>query len=206
MRVGPLEPVKHEEALILFQDLWASKDQIKVHAPGDEIPQLAQASSTQEWAKTALEMFERGNYRQAIFCYTRAHLPHERDVSEAYYLREEAQTLLDYEKAGQAFERVALYTPHPEEQTKYYRLGADCLARAKAFSSAAKLYYVAQEFELSLQYYRQARSYKDVIRLLREHLASIKGETANSARDEAACHYLRDLNLRYVIIPFGVDG
>ena len=177
-----------------MQDIWKSRDQIKVHQSGDMIPRLDSSSTPDAWAKTGRDLFERKKYRHAMSCFERADLTRERDIAEAFYLRENAQKPKDYVRASAAFETVA--NGSLADRVSYLCSAAKCLIQADRYLSAAKLYYSAEQYDDSIRCYLKKNAFDDIVHIL--HQGSVSGNLAEQAREKAKLHYLHNGRSEYV--------
>ena len=73
------------------QLLWADRGLIDIHPQGEPVPKLAVSSGKEEWAKAARNLFRKRQYSEAMHGFERAGLHHERQVSLAYLLRDQAR-------------------------------------------------------------------------------------------------------------------
>ena len=110
--------------LTCFQTYWMAHGLVQHYTPGSEaeLPQLAVASTPEEWGETARTLFDNKRYFQAMHAYDRAEMSREKSVSYAYYLRE------------QAYATPAAKTGGPNDPRRLAFIAA-----AEAFSSSARV-------------------------------------------------------------------
>lgn len=147
-------------------------------------------------------MFDAKNYREAVFCFERAHLHHERDIAKAWHLSDEAKTSWDYCKAGDAFESVARNSTSNTDKDTNLLLSVDCFLRGGSYLNAARLCFEIGKTELSVTYYLKATAFDDVHRILVEK-HPISEKLRLSARESVVSYYLglKDWTRRLRYLP-----
>lgn len=171
--------------------------------PGDVLPQLATSSTAEEWAKTARALFDNRRYTQAIHCYERAGMYRERNIAQAYHLRERARavSLLDstrpsaFTTAARAFAHAAVASGTPPETRAYYRIAAECFSEAGDYRRAAQSYFSAEEFTRSAQCYRKANMFDKAVEVIKSHRDKIKQDDAEAILSIAKLYYFREHRL-----------
>ena len=119
-------------------------------------------------------LFARGNFQQAVICFTRAKLPLFRDISQCYYLREQAR-LLEARKArrkafleaGHQFSRCGI-GEHDQSQGCYLRAG-ECYAEAGKDMEASDAFCKAKEFTKGAQFARKAANFDRALEIVQSH-------------------------------------
>ena len=169
----------------------------------DDAPRLATKSTPEEWAETAENLFDHGRYSQAARCYDRAGMPRERDVAEAYYLREHASAFppdrrftdsprtVAFVEAAQAFLRCAKESTIQNEILAYNRIAAECFKEIRHYHEAARAYRAAEEYTRSAKLYRKAGSFDDAVEVVQTYRRNIVPADAKSIIDVAKIHYLK---------------
>ncbi|CAL1697343.1 unnamed protein product [Somion occarium] len=186
-----------------MRELWLHKDQIQMRKPGDVLPQLATSSTAEEWAKTARALFDNRRYTQAIHCYERAGMYRERNIAQAYHLRERARavSLLDstrpsaFTTAARAFAHAAVASGTRPETRAYYRIAAECFSEAGDYRRAAQSYFSAEEFTRSAQCYRKANMFDKAVEVIKSHRDKIKQDDAEAILSIAKLYYFREHRL-----------
>ena len=187
------------------QIVWTHKDQIQNCTPGTDVPRLAMSSTAEDWAKTALSLFNNRRYMQAMHCYERAGLAREKAVAYAYYLREVARSTsvtrgdttaqaVAFIAAAEAF--IASAKDAVMETKAYYRIAAECYVHAGDDHKAARAYVAATEYTLAAQHYRKAGMFDEAVDLISRHGDCIDGPTLESVRNVARLFYFTRSDFR----------
>ncbi|KAF7367491.1 UvrD-like helicase ATP-binding domain-containing protein [Mycena sanguinolenta] len=113
--------------------LWTSKNQVENCVLGKDTPRFAISSTPEEWAERGRKLFDHRQFSQARLSYTRAYMPHEAAIAEAYHLREEAR---DMKSTGECFENAEDVV----QAITAYRL-------ARSFGRVAELYRQLGKFD-----------------------------------------------------------
>ncbi|OSX68102.1 hypothetical protein POSPLADRAFT_1165650 [Postia placenta MAD-698-R-SB12] len=189
-----------------MQVYWASKNQIQICTPGSDVPRLAVSSTPEEWAKTALTLFNKKRYSQAMHCYERAQMHRERAITYAYYLRERARStpanLRDnspsreaaFKAAADAFWDSAKSTVL--EKRAYFRISAGCYAESGNNTKAAEAYIQAAEYTLAAQYYRKEGMFDEAVNVIESHRQEMDHTIADSIYNISRLEYLRARKLK----------
>ncbi|TBU42438.1 hypothetical protein BD309DRAFT_866309 [Dichomitus squalens] len=194
--------------------VWTQKDQIQNCTPGTDVPRLAMSSTAEDWAKTALSLFNNRRYMQAMHCYERAGLSRERAVAYAYYLRELARTrpisrggassrVSAFLAAAHAF--VASAQKAVTEKSAYYRIAAQCYVDAGSDYEAAWAYAQATEYTLAAQYYRKAGKFEEAVEIIKTHKDRMQPEVVESIVDVSKLYFLREKQIRKAMELFESD-
>lgn len=171
------------------------------------MPQLAMSSTAEDWAKTALSLFNNRRYMQAMHCYERAGLLRERAVAHAYYLREVARstrvTRGDTTAQADAFTLAAkAFLESAEaavtEKRAYYRIAAECYAHAGNDYKAGQAYSSATEYTLSAQHFRKAGKFEEAVDVVKAHRDKVTATVAESIVEVSRLYFLREKQLKYV--------
>ncbi|KAF9818499.1 hypothetical protein IEO21_02737 [Rhodonia placenta] len=189
-----------------MQILWASKNQIQICTPGSDVPRLAVSSTPEEWAETALELFNNKRYAQAMHCYERAQMHREEAVAYAYYLREQARstpvTIRDNSSSREAAFRAAAdaFWNSAEstalEKRAYFRVSAGCYAESGDNTKAAEAYIQAAEYTLAAQYYRKEGMFDEAVNVIKSHRQEMDHTIADSIYDISRLEFLRARKLK----------
>ena len=174
-------------------------DQIATWKPGQPVPRLTTQSSRDEWAATAKELFENKKFSQAVFAFERAGLSRQRDVAQAYHLRELArqqstsgsQQVEAFREAARAFCSAAEATNKTREAKVYFRICAECYVRAGDHDNAGKFYERASEYTLSAKNYRVGGCFDDAVRLAKTHEQEIEPSVRENVVEISKLYYLK---------------
>ena len=168
---------------------------------------LAMSSTAEDWAKTALSLFNNRRYLQAMHCYERAGLAREKAVAHAYYLRELARTTpvtrgdtaaqaAAFVVAAEAF--IASARDAVTEKRAYYRIAAECYAHCGDDYKAAQAYSSATEYTLAAQHFRKAGKFEDAVNVVKLHKDKVNATVAQSIMDVSRLYFLREKQITYV--------
>lgn len=184
------------------------KDQIQNCTPGSDVPQLAMSSTPEEWAKTALALFNNRRYSQAMHCYERASMPREKAVAHAYFLREQARSTSVNAQEHGSYREAAFRTAADAfyecaesaviEKKSYFRISAECYSLSGDDGLAAAAYVRASEYTLAAQHYRKGAMFDEAVDLIRSHRDVVDTTIAESIIDVSRLEYLRERKLKYV--------
>lgn len=167
---------------------------------------MATASAPQEWAEAAHTFFKSKRWLPATEAYERSGLLRERDIAEAYYLRDQARLVaagsrsgdrarkLAFKKAGDAFRKSgdqASMGWAATERLSYFRVAAECYCQAEEYSRAARAYSLAQDFAMAAMTYRKAGLFDEAMAIIRGHARSIDPDVVKAITDVACLEYLR---------------
>lgn len=145
---------------------------------------------------------------QAVYAYQRAGLVRERDVAEAYSLREQArqqsigsdgdntERICAFRRAAAAFASAAEAAAKPKEATAYYRICAQCYAESGNSALAGQFYERAREYTLSAQHYRDGGSFDDAVRLTKSYEQQIEPAIVEKIVGISKLYYLQKGHLR----------
>ncbi|KAI0757678.1 hypothetical protein C8Q80DRAFT_1134850 [Daedaleopsis nitida] len=194
--------------------VWTSKDQIQNCTPGTDVPQLAMSSTAEDWAKTALSLFNNRRYMQAMHCYERAGLDRERAVAHAYYLREVARSThvargdtaaqaVAFTLAAQAFLESA--EAAVTEKRAYYRIAAECYVHAGDDYKAGQAYSLATEYTLAAQHFRKAGKFEEAVNVVKAHRDKVTATVAESIVEVSRLFFLREKQLKKARELFDTD-
>ncbi|KAI0696497.1 hypothetical protein C8T65DRAFT_583394 [Cerioporus squamosus] len=185
-----------------MRTLWDRKGLVESCTPGSDIPQLAMSSSPEEWAATALSLFNSKRYAQAMHCYERAGLPREKAVAYAYTLREQALAAPENPRGG-SLSRADAYALAAEaflasahdavaEKSVYYRIAAECFVSNDDHVKAADAYYAASKYDLAAQHYRQAGKFDSAVEVIRSHKAEMDEAVVETVTEVSKLYFLRE--------------
>lgn len=167
------------------------------------------SSTTEDWAKMALELFNNRRYMQATHCYERAGLAREKAVAHAYHLREVARSTAVTKSAAAA--RAIAYITAAEafcvsaqeavtEKRAYYRIAAECYVQSGDDYKGAQAYVNATEYTLAASHFRKAGKFDDAVEIIMIHREQVAEDVAEKITDVSRLYYLREKNLRFVQI------
>ncbi|KAJ3552328.1 hypothetical protein NM688_g4205 [Phlebia brevispora] len=187
---------------IPMQRLWADRNQISVVDQMD-MSHFATSSSKEDWAKAALEFFEKKLFIHAQQAYTIADQPHKASVAAAYGLRESAEVLplgvgkkahlrsAAFRKAADAFLQLA-----PSEEADkarksrlYYHHAAECLEHVPDKVQAAMAYSCAGNHTKAALLYKETANFDEAVDEVSSHEGDILPATTKSVRYTAGLWY-----------------
>ncbi|KZV61209.1 hypothetical protein PENSPDRAFT_693623 [Peniophora sp. CONT] len=174
--------VDRSERGVPMRTYWMAHNLVQHYTPGSdtELPQLAVASTPEEWGKTARTLFDNKRYFQAMHAYDRAEMPRERAASYAYYLREQAHSTLASKVSGSSDPRRLAYIAAAEafvnsaqvaqrERREYYRIAATLYVAVDDHAKAGDAYSEARMFTEAAQSYRKAGLFDKTVDVLLAH-------------------------------------
>ncbi|KAK7688198.1 hypothetical protein QCA50_008568 [Cerrena zonata] len=182
-----------------MRDIWFSRAQIEICTPNDPIPQLAVSSAQAEWAEKGHSLFKNGTYRQAVHCFERAGMEHERNVAYAYSLQQEAFLLPEisltraetFRKAADLFIQCAMSETVPDETRAYYGQAGRCLTESGDHSRAGDIFLAAEKYTASAQAYRKADMFDTAVHVVHNHEDAVDSGVASSIVAVAKLHYFK---------------
>ncbi|KAH9919767.1 uncharacterized protein BXZ73DRAFT_104875 [Epithele typhae] len=194
--------------------VWSSRNQIQSCTPGSDVPKLAMSSTPEDWAKTALSLFNNRRYMQAMHCYERAGLTREKAVAHAYHLRELARSTpvtrgestakaAAFVKAADAF--VSSATAAVTEKKAYYRIAGECFVAGGDDVKAAQAYRSAEEYTLAAQHFRRAGKFDDAIDVIQSHKGLVAAAVADSILGVSKLYFLREKQIKKARALFETD-
>jgi tetratricopeptide (TPR) repeat protein len=161
------------------------------------------SSSEAEWAKSGRLLFNKRLYDQAMFCFEKADLLVERDISAAYQARKEARLLLaksvDRQNRRAAFASTAkdfmdcatLSRGRPKQQISCYLRAAECFLQAEDFKSAAQAFFSVNEFDLAAKNFRRAGCFAEAVEVVKKCRDKMQKSLADEIIGVARLEYLR---------------
>ena len=144
-----------------------------------------------------------------MHCFERANLPREMAVANAYYLREQARSLLGsspqrngpclkaFIKAAEAFLDCA--SSASKETRTYFSVAADCFERGDDIKRAAKANLDAENFTRAAQLYRKVGMFDEAVQIVKDHKEKMEAHIADSIVDIARLYYFKEHELEYVL-------
>lgn len=185
------------------QLLWADRGLIDIHPQGEPVPKLAVSSGKEEWAKAARNLFRKRQYSEAMHGFERAGLHHERQVSLAYLLRDQARATpanprvgisqaVAFSEAAKAFIEAAAEAEDGSEQRTYYRIAGECYTRTGDDRKAGCAFRSAQEYALAAQHFRRAGSFDEAVQVVKEHEDDIPAEISQRIIEVSKLQYIRE--------------
>ncbi|KAH9971205.1 hypothetical protein BGW80DRAFT_1322645 [Lactifluus volemus] len=160
---------------------WSSENLVQSCTPGTDVPQLAVSSSPEEWAKMARTLFSHKRYYQAMHSYERAGKTREKNVANAYHLREQARGIPvrnrpgdderrnAYTKVAEAFLASGQEATITRERNEYYRIAAESFLVLEDHARAAQAFEKASKFTEAAQHYRHAGMFDETVSVIRNH-------------------------------------
>ncbi|CAE6535633.1 unnamed protein product [Rhizoctonia solani] len=165
---------------------WQQKGLITLCGPEDKMPQLSVSSSEADWAKSGRLLFNKGLYPQAMFCFEKAGLLVERDISGAYQARKDARLLLvksaDRQRRRSAFKNAAndflgcAFLSRGRQQISCYLRAAECYIQAEEWKLAAESYLSAENFDLSARNFRRAGCFDEAVQVVKQYRHRLKNQ------------------------------
>ncbi|KAF9493953.1 hypothetical protein BDN71DRAFT_1027051 [Pleurotus eryngii] len=191
---------------------WMSNNLIQNCTPED-VPRLAVKSTKTEWANQGRSLFDNRRYYQAKHCYTRAEMPREAAVADAYFLRDQARKVPSYSTikseilvfetayrlAAERFQGCALDPPNPRNRRQYFLNAADCFEIGGDYFRAAECYDHAEEFTKSCRLYRKAGKFVHAVDIINSHKGQMDMDVAESIMDVARLFYFTKHDLNCVL-------
>jgi outer membrane protein assembly factor BamD (BamD/ComL family) len=126
-------------------------------------------------------------------------MPREMAISNAYLLRETARNVLGGSKtqgseralafasAADAFVQCA-ENEKGEEQATYFRVAAECYAKAEDHLKAGQAFYAASEYTLSARHYRKGNYFDEAVSVVQKH--PVEATFATTLIDIAKFYYI----------------
>lgn len=158
-----------------------------------------EASTSDEWAKTGRLLFSNKRYPQAIHCFERAGLEHERSIANAYHLRQLARNV-PRSKGDEARKKAFLAAARafflcaqsisPVQKNKYFHIAAECFREAQANDLAAKSYRHAEDFTNAARYFRKAHMFDDAVEIILSKRELVESSVADSIIGASRLHYV----------------
>ncbi|TCD65379.1 hypothetical protein EIP91_002743 [Steccherinum ochraceum] len=190
-----------------LRDIWDSHNLIHIPARGDPVPQLASASTAEEWVTSAHQLFEQQNYEEAARAFNRAGRPHARDVAVAFQLREAASALPPpsngrasehartqaFLSAARAFDACANTELIEAMARGYFTHAGDCYVLGGDPANAADAYLAACRYTEAAQSYRKAGLFSKAVRVVQT--CAVSEKTADAILTVAKIHYISSNNL-----------
>ncbi|KDQ30332.1 hypothetical protein PLEOSDRAFT_155016 [Pleurotus ostreatus PC15] len=191
---------------------WTSNNLIQNCTPED-VPHLAVKSTKTEWANQGRSLFDNRRYYQAKHCYTRAEMPREAAVADAYFLRDQARKVRSrstikseilafesaYRLAAERFQGCALDPPNPRNRRQYFVNAADCFEIGGDYFRAAECYEHVEEFTKSCRLYRKAGKFVQAVDIINSHKGQMDTDVAESIMDVARLFYFTKHDLNCVL-------
>lgn len=146
-------------------------------------------------------LFKSKRWQQAMESYERAGLLRERDVAEAYSLRDQARLISadsrsgdqarksTFVKAAKAFWKSGEHAG--AERLSYFRVAAECYTQAEEYREGARAYFLAQDFTMAAATYRKAGLFDEAIAVIKGHADSMDPGVVRAVTDVARLEYLR---------------
>ncbi|CAE6534820.1 unnamed protein product [Rhizoctonia solani] len=181
---------------------WKEKGLITLCGPDDPMPQLSASSSEADWAKSGRLLFNKALYPQAMFCFEKAGLLVERDITGAYQARKDARLLLaksaDRQTRRDAFKKAAndflgcAFLSKGKQQISCYLRAAECYIQAEEWKLAAESYLSAEEFDLSARNFRRAGCFENAVQIVKKYRDRLKSrELVDEILSIARLEFLR---------------
>ncbi|KAL4268195.1 UvrD-like helicase ATP-binding domain-containing protein [Pleurotus pulmonarius] len=191
---------------------WTSNSLIQNCTPED-VPRLAVKSTKTEWANQGRSLFDNRRYYQAKHCYTRAEMPREAAVADAYFLRDQARKAPShsaikseilafetaYRLAAERFQGCALDPPNPKNRRQYFLNAADCFEIGGDYFRAAECYAHVEEFTKSCRLYRKAGKFVQAVDTIKAHKEEMDTDVAETIMDVARLFYFTKHDLNCVL-------
>ena len=138
--------------------------------------------------------------------FRRAGLWQEKQVSYAFFLREQADSMpvgqrgaaasrnVAYIKAAEAF-LESIPRAQDAEKKSYSRNAAQCFENGGDLARAGQAYLDAEQYELSAQLFRKAGMFDEAVDVISKHQHQMQGDVAQSIMDVSKIHFLRENKL-----------
>ncbi|ORY76949.1 hypothetical protein BCR35DRAFT_332754 [Leucosporidium creatinivorum] len=191
---------------------------IKTIRPGESLPILAAASSSEAWLKQGRAMYSRRLYRQAAQCFRKAGAKLEESIANAYEERRKAKAA--FRLAGRPtaavvalFARVAtlfracarLAGESSSQRGKLYIVSADLFLSADRPADAASDFEQAGEFDRSALLFLRARKIEEAVRVVKAHITKVQDSTRAKVFYPARLSYLKRGKIESAKTLFATD-
>ncbi|KAJ7356587.1 hypothetical protein DFH08DRAFT_1075732 [Mycena albidolilacea] len=165
--------------------LWTSKDQVQNCILGTDTPRFALSSTAEEWKEQGNKFFQNNRFSQARLCYTRAYMPNEAAVAQAYHLHHEASELpcssrreiarrkAPFLDAAAAFRQCATNSAGITTRQAYLRMAGECFESAEDFDQAISAYTSAQCFGRVAELYQHLGKFDDAVATVQDYRRDI---------------------------------
>ena len=139
-------------------------------------------------------MFENKRFAQAVHCFHRANALKEKDIANAYLLREQAERMSTqdkkaHERAADAFENCANESARQKE--RFMRLAGQCYAKAGYNERAARAFLVAKRYNEAAHHFKKAALFDDAVSVVKSNRDMVDDDVAESVYNVARIFYLR---------------
>ncbi|KAF9033219.1 hypothetical protein BDZ89DRAFT_983953 [Hymenopellis radicata] len=179
---------------------WTSRNLIHNYAPGNDAPQLATSSTSEEWAAQGRELFDQKKYGAAKHCYTRANLPKLAAVANAYHERQKARAIGTtkqtsgarrdaFRSASDAFLACAEAETVASVKQTYHRNSAFCMEGAGDLYRAAFIHRLAHNYDRAGELYRDLKKFDEAIGIVEEARDKMDEDIVNSIIKRARLAY-----------------
>ncbi|KAJ7794031.1 P-loop containing nucleoside triphosphate hydrolase protein, partial [Mycena olivaceomarginata] len=180
--------------------LWTSKDQVQNCVSGTYTPRFAISSTPAEWREQGRKLFDNKRFSQARLCYTRAYMPHQAAVAQAYHLREEASEMpcnfrrqIVARKAAflgvaAAFMDCAKNDPG-DAALVYFRRAGECFENAEDVVQAITAYTCARYFGRVAELYQHLGKFDEAVATVQTHSQDIDPDIAERVIGVARLFY-----------------
>ncbi|KAF7340238.1 UvrD-like helicase ATP-binding domain-containing protein [Mycena venus] len=157
-----------------MRTLWTSKDQVQNCVLGTDTPRFAISSTLEEWREQGRKLFDNKKFSQARLCYTRADMPHEAAVAQAYHLRDEASEMSRNSRREIVARKAALSgaaaafmdcakNDRGDAARAYFRTAGECFESAEDLVQAIAAYSSARHFGKVAELYRRLGKFDDAV-------------------------------------------
>ncbi|KAG8905111.1 hypothetical protein FRB99_000675 [Tulasnella sp. 403] len=154
------------------------------HHAENLIPQIAVASSAQEWEKQGKELFSKRNYAEAAYCFGKAGLPWWEEVALAYQDRHGAGVLAkDSPERRESFSSVAVRfvsladrAELEDDRVLLYINAGECYMEANKHAEAGSAFLAGKKYTEATWHFRLAGRFDDAAEVIRGHGADINPE------------------------------
>jgi tetratricopeptide (TPR) repeat protein len=162
-------------------------------------------STPEEWNQAGRVLFGRRLFTQAASCFDKAHRQHDREVSIAYQLREDARAvniqdrklhqkrIRLFREAARAFQSCTESSTSDSDRHNCYRHAGECFLKAEDFEFAAKSFKAAKEFTEAALLFRKIGDFDEAIDIVKPYTGeeslvdpSVKDEIIKVAKLEYA--------------------
>lgn len=132
-----------------------------------------------------------------------AELPHDAAISNAFYLKEQADVVastgrlraIALGEAADAFCAVAENDPDMRQQLNYYGIGADCFLEIPAAPKAASTYVLAHEYSRAVEVFRSVAMFDDALKVIDRNPTQVGGCLSEKVIYAAKIQYFRTRRL-----------
>ncbi|KAF8641227.1 hypothetical protein AX17_000861 [Amanita inopinata Kibby_2008] len=177
---------------------WSHNNLVHIQSADEELPQLAESSTPEQWSVIGRTLFDRKQYTQAVYCFRRASLPREEAMANAYALREGAERLpLGQPGSSAKIRRQNAYAAAAEAflsctsyDLVFSRRAGECFEICGRYLEAAQAHYCGENFTESVSCYRKIGKFDEAVQIVLDKGNKVRPEMAERVRSAGRLFYL----------------